>query len=72
MTEMSSDVTLDELKERIRVAGLRIPDDRLEMVRGFLTNALRPIRAMDSRAVRTLEPAVTFDAAAEEHRHGGR
>ena len=72
MTEMSSDVTLDEVRERARVAGLRIPEDRLEMVRIFLTNALRPIRAMDSRAVRTLEPAVTFDAAAEEHRHGGR
>ena len=70
MSEIPSDVTLDEVRERIRVAGLRIPEDRLEMVRVFLTNALRPVRAMDSRAVRTLEPAVTFDAAAEEIRHG--
>ena len=70
MPDMSSDITLDEVRERIRVAGLLIPEDRLEMVRVFLTNALRPIRAMDSRAVRTLEPSVTFDAAAEEHRHG--
>lgn len=70
MTDTSPDLTLDEVRERIRVAGLRIPEDRLEMVRGFLNEALRPIRAMDSRAVRTLEPAVTFDAAAEEHRHG--
>ena len=29
---------------------------------GFLLNALRPIRALDSRTVRTVEPAVTFDA----------
>ena len=70
MTDMSPDLTLDEVRERIRVAGLSIPEDRLEMVRGFLNDALRPIRAMDSRAGRTLEPAVTFDAAAEEHRHG--
>ena len=72
MTEISPEVTLDEVRDRMRAAGLRIPEDRLEMVRVFLTNALRPVRAMDSRAVRTLEPAVTFDAAAEEHRHGGR
>jgi hypothetical protein len=70
MTDMSPDLTLDEVRERIRVAGLPIPEDRLAMVRGFLNDALRPVRAMDSRAVRTLEPAVTFDAAAEEHRHG--
>jgi hypothetical protein len=30
-------------------------------VRGFLVNALRPIRALDSRTVRTVEPAVVFD-----------
>jgi len=70
MTEVAPVVTLDEVRERMRVAGLPIPEDRLEMVRVFLTNALRPVRAMDSRAARTLEPAVTFDAAAEEHRHG--
>lgn len=70
MPEMSSDVTLDEVRERIRAAGLRIPEERLELVRGFLRDALRPIRALDSRAVRTLEPAVTFDAGSEETRHG--
>ena len=70
MTEVAPEVTLNEVRVRMRVAGLPIPVDRLEMVRVFLTNALRPVRAMDSRAARTLEPAVTFDAAAEEHRHG--
>jgi hypothetical protein len=56
------DVTLDEVKERARLAGLPIPPDRLALVRGFLSNALRPIRALDSRAVRTVEPAVVFQA----------
>lgn len=70
MPDQSPEVTLDEVRERIRVAGVRIPEERLELVRGFLRDALRPIRALDSRAVRTLEPAVTFDAAAESQRHG--
>jgi hypothetical protein len=62
MPELPSEVTLDEVKERARLAGLPIPPARLAMVRGFLVNALRPIRALDSRTVRTVEPAVKFDA----------
>jgi hypothetical protein len=62
MPELPSEVALDEVKERARLAGLPIPPARLAMVRGFLVNALRPIRALDSRTVRTVEPAVTFDA----------
>jgi hypothetical protein len=62
MAEQPPDVTLDEVKERARVAGLSIPANRLSLVRGFLVNALRPIRALDSRTVRTVEPAVTFEA----------
>ena len=62
MPEMPPDVTLDEVKERVRLSGLPIPANRLALVRGFLVNALRPIRALDSRAIRTVEPAVTFDA----------
>ena len=62
MPELPSEVTLDEVKERARLAGLPIPPARLAMVRGFLANALRPIRALDSRTVRTVEPAVTFAA----------
>jgi hypothetical protein len=61
MPEQPADVTLDEVKERARLAGLPIPASRLGLVRSFLSNALRPIRALDSRAVRTVEPAVTFD-----------
>ncbi len=60
MAELPVDITLDEVRERARLAGLPIPENRLAMVRGFLLNALRPIRALDSRTVRTLEPAVVF------------
>jgi len=62
MPEQPPDVTLDEVKERARLAGLDIPPNRLSLVRGFLSNALKPIRGLDSRTVRTVEPAVTFDS----------
>lgn len=61
MPELPPDVTLEEVKERARLAGLPIPAARLSLVRAFLTNALKPIRALDSRTVRTVEPAVSFD-----------
>jgi hypothetical protein len=32
------------------------------MVRKLLADALAPVRALDSRAVKTLEPAVKFSA----------
>ncbi|HKA61229.1 MAG TPA: hypothetical protein VKH83_02345 [Methylomirabilota bacterium] len=71
MAELPADVTLDEVKERARLAGLPIPEARLSVVRGFLANALRPIRALDSRTVRTVEPAVTFDPKNDSKRGGG-
>ncbi|MGH7355695.1 MAG: hypothetical protein ACRELS_14105 [Candidatus Rokuibacteriota bacterium] len=55
-------MTLEELRERIRAAGVTIPDNRLAMVRKLLADALAPVRALDSRAVKTLEPAVKFTA----------
>jgi hypothetical protein len=64
------DITLDEVRARIRATGLPIPEERLGLVHGFLRDALRPIRALDSRAVRTVEPAVTFDAAGGEATRG--
>ena len=59
----SSELTMDELRARIAASGLTIPDHRLSMVRKLLSDALAPVRSVDSRTVRPLEPAVTFDAA---------
>lgn len=69
MAELPPDVTLDEERERVRLAGLPIPEARLSLVRGFLVNALRPIRALDSRTVRTVEPAVIFDPTGGPEAH---
>ena len=57
------EMTLEELRARIAAAGVTIREDRLEMVRKLLGEALAPLRRVDSRTIRPLEPAVTFDAA---------
>lgn len=57
------ELTMDELRARIAAAGVSIPDNLLPMVRKLLGDALGPLRAVDSRTIRPLEPAVTFDAA---------
>ena len=59
----TSELTMDELRARITAAGLTIAEERLEMVRKLLSDALAPLRRVDSRTVRPLEPATTFDAA---------
>ena len=60
------ELTLEELRERIRAAGVTIAENRLAMVRKQLSNALAPVRALDSRAVKTVEPAVQFAAGREQ------
>jgi hypothetical protein len=60
------DVTLDEVKARAAVTGLALREERLEMVRRLLADALAPLRRTDAHAVRTVEPAVIFDAGAGE------
>ena len=72
MTKEPADLTLEEVRDRIRVAGLPIPENRLALIHSFLRDALRPVRAFDTREAATLEPAPTFDAAAERDRHGRR
>ena len=64
-----SDVTMDEVRKRAQAAGLTLREDRLEMVRRLLSEALGPLRKTDSRAVQTIEPAVTFDAAGADDGH---
>jgi hypothetical protein len=68
---MSEDITFDDVRKRAAVAGLTLREDRIEMVRQLLKEALVPLRRLDSRAVHTLEPAATFDAAPGDD-HGRR
>ena len=71
MRHASRPLTLDDLRDRIRTAGVPIPEARLAMVRKLLDDGLAPVRAMDARALRTLEPAVRFSAAPAVDQHGG-
>jgi hypothetical protein len=72
MVDRGPEITLEEVRDRIRVAGVPIPEERLGLIHGYLRDALKPIRQMDTRDVLTLEPAPTFDAAAERDRHARR
>jgi hypothetical protein len=62
------ELTMEEVRERIRVAGVTIAEHRLAMVRRLLADALAPVRALDSRTIRTVEPAVKFVPEAEGDR----
>ena len=54
---------MEELRARIKAAGLHIDESRLEMIRRLLSDALAPIRALHAQ---TPEPALTFDASESE------
>ena len=73
MSPSPPELTADEVRDRMKVARIEIPENRIELVRALLANALKPVRAMDARALKTLEPAVTFDASGpHEADHGKR
>jgi len=55
-------LSMDDVRTRMKAAGLQIAEDRLEMVRVLLSNALTPVQAVDTRSLATTEPAVTFNA----------
>ena len=59
------ELTMEELKERIRVARVTIAENRLAMVRKLLGDALAPVRALDARAIKMVEPAVRFEPDSE-------
>ena len=68
---MSAEISLDDVKRRAQVAGLAIRDDRWESVRRLLADALKPLRALDSRAIAAVEPAATFEASGPSTPVGG-
>jgi|KBSSwiStaDraftv2_1062776.scaffolds.fasta_scaffold2001689_2 hypothetical protein len=57
-----SDVTLDEVRRRAAAAGLTLSDAQLTAMQRMLADTLGPLRRTDANAIRTVEPAVTFDA----------
>jgi len=62
---MSDELSLQELRDRMKAAGITIAEHRLSMVRKLLSDALVHVRARDWRASKTVEPAVRFSAGGE-------
>lgn len=53
-------LTVRDLKQRAKAAGVTLPDDAWEPMAEMMNNALTPLRAFDTAAERTREPAVIF------------
>jgi hypothetical protein len=64
--DQPAELTLEELRERIKAAGITIAEHRLGMVRKLLSDALVQVRAVDSRTIKTIEPAVRFRGGRHE------
>jgi hypothetical protein len=59
------ELTMEALRARMRAAGVTIAEHRLAMVQKLLGDALAPLRGLDTRTIKTVEPAVTFALAQE-------
>ena len=53
-------LSVRDLKQRAKAAGVTLPDDAWEPMAQMMNNALEPLRAFDTKAERTLEPAMIF------------
>jgi hypothetical protein len=56
-------ITPEIVKRRAALAGIDLDEDRLEDIATTMEAALAPLRNLDLRAIRLVEPAVTFEAA---------
>ena len=56
-------ITPEIVRQRAALAGISLDEDRLEDIATTMEAALAPLRSLDLRAIRLVEPAVTFDAA---------
>jgi len=61
------ELTMEVLRARMRAAGVTIAEPRLDRVRKLLDDALAPVRRLDARTIKTVEPAVTFAPVQEDH-----
>ena len=55
-------ITPEIVKQRATLAGISLDEDRLEDIATTMEAALAPLRNLDLRAIRLVEPAVTFEA----------
>lgn len=63
MADETTEITPEVVKQRAAIAGITFDEERLDDVANMMEAALAPLRALDLRAIRLVEPAVTFKAA---------
>jgi hypothetical protein len=63
MTEQDEKITVEVVKQRAAIAGIAVDEERLDDIATMMEAALAPLRSLDIRAIRLVEPVVTFDAA---------
>lgn len=56
-------ITPEIVRQRAALAGISLDEDRLDDLASTMEAALAPLRSLDLRAIRLVEPAVTFEAA---------
>ena len=61
--ENTAKITPEVVRERAAIAGISIDEARLEEIATTMEAALAPLRTLDLRAIRLVEPAVTFRAS---------
>jgi len=61
----AQELTMEALRARMQAAGVTIAEPRLAMVRKLLDDALAPLRTLDTRTIKTVEPAVRFTPGRE-------
>jgi hypothetical protein len=59
-------ITAEVVKARAALAGVTLDEDKIEDLAFSMEQALAPLRALDLRAIRLVEPAVVFRAAWSE------
>ncbi len=59
-------ITPGIVKARADAAGIKLDADRLEDIAYSMEQSLAPLRELDLRAIRLVEPAVSFNAAWSE------
>jgi hypothetical protein len=55
-------ITPEIVRQRAALAGISLDEDRLDDLASTMEAALAPLRSIDLRAIRLVEPAVTFEA----------
>lgn len=59
-------ITADVVRARAKVAGIQVDEEKIDDIAFSMEQALAPLRALDLRAIRLVEPAVSFRAAWSE------